>query len=60
MTRRVDPALGDYKASIRAEERVRRRELETAKDLLRQVLIGEDILTDRRWMRAAKRLLDET
>lgn len=35
-------------------------ELETAKDLLRQVLLGEDVLTDRKWMRAAKRLVDET
>jgi hypothetical protein len=34
--------------------------LNAAKELIRQVLTGADILTDRRWMRAAKRLVDET
>ena len=37
---------------------VERRALEKAKDLLRDVITGEDILTDRKWLRAAKRLVD--
>jgi hypothetical protein len=36
-----------------------RAEAEDAKSLLGQVLMGEDVLTNRRWMRAVKRLMGE-
>jgi hypothetical protein len=36
------------------------RALNEARGLLTQVLVGEDILTDRKWKRAAMRLTGET
>jgi hypothetical protein len=41
-------------------QRLEGEQLEQAKGLLREVLTGADILTDRKWKRAAVRLTDET
>jgi hypothetical protein len=57
---RRQTAVAEVDAVVRAAQDHTSIQAAHGKALLSEVLRGADILTDRKWMRAAKRLVEET